>query len=209
MWSTSSAESLTPAEDGLVFHTAAITGYPIRDEDEYGGVRVSLSATLASARLDFHVDVNMGEPIWPSASELDVPRLLGGTITVRGYPLHMVFAEKLVTAIQRGTAKTRWRDFADMYILSGQHHLSGHDLLKALHEVARYRRVEVRPLREVLDGFGQLGHVKWGIWVNHQRLQATLPSAFQTVLDALSAFADPIISGAVLTTWDASRREWG
>lgn len=30
----------------------------------------------------------------------------------------MVLAEKLVTAVQRGTANTRWRDFADVYLLT-------------------------------------------------------------------------------------------
>jgi hypothetical protein len=33
----------------------------------------------------------------------------------------MVHAEKLVTAIDRGTTNTRWRDFADEYLLSGRH----------------------------------------------------------------------------------------
>jgi hypothetical protein len=45
-----------------------------------------------------------------------VPRLLGGSITVRGYPLSMVFAEKIVTAVQRGTVNTRWRDYADIVL---------------------------------------------------------------------------------------------
>jgi hypothetical protein len=44
-----------------------------------------------------------------------LPRLRGGEpIELRGYPIHMVHAEKIVTAIQRGTANTRWRDFGDV-----------------------------------------------------------------------------------------------
>lgn len=35
-----------------------------------------------------------------------------------GYPRVMVLAEKIVTAIQRGTANTRWRDFVDIVALS-------------------------------------------------------------------------------------------
>lgn len=42
--------------------------------------------------------------------------LRGGEIVVRGYPLAMVHAEKIVTALVRGTANTRWRDFADLYL---------------------------------------------------------------------------------------------
>ena len=31
-----------------------------------------------------------------------------------------MYAEKIVTALQRGTANTRWRDFADIYLLRTQ-----------------------------------------------------------------------------------------
>lgn len=48
--------------------------------------------------------------------------LLGGEpLALSGYPLPMVYAEKLVTALQRGTVNTRWRDFADVWTLSGAH----------------------------------------------------------------------------------------
>ena len=81
----------------------------IRDEDVYSGVRIGLVAHLATARLTFHVDVNIGDPIWPPPEPVGVSRLLGGVIEAIGYPLTMIHAEKLVTALQRGTANTRWR----------------------------------------------------------------------------------------------------
>ena len=46
----------------------------------------------------FHVDVSVGDPIWPGPQQIRVPRLIDGVIVVRGYPLEMVLAEKLVTA---------------------------------------------------------------------------------------------------------------
>jgi len=44
---------------------------------------------------------------------------------VRGYPLEMVLAEKVPTAIARGTANTRWRDFVDLYSPANRHRVSG------------------------------------------------------------------------------------
>jgi hypothetical protein len=44
---------------------------------------------------------------------VELPRLLGGSLCIRGYSIEMVIAEKLVTALERGTANTRWRDFVD------------------------------------------------------------------------------------------------
>jgi hypothetical protein len=59
----------------------------IRDGDEYSGVRVTLGCSLATARLRFHVDVNVGDPVWPAPGPVEVPRLLGGSMTLPGYPL--------------------------------------------------------------------------------------------------------------------------
>lgn len=48
-----------------------------------------------------------------------------------GYPLPMVFGEKIVTALQRGTVNTRWRDFADIYTLARSHRIDGRELTRA------------------------------------------------------------------------------
>lgn len=72
----------TPLDDGLVFDAESATAEIIREDDEYSGVRVSLTATLASAKLSLHVDVNIGDPIWPAPRVVELPRLLGGTITL-------------------------------------------------------------------------------------------------------------------------------
>jgi hypothetical protein len=78
------------------------------------GGQSAITGLLSVARLTFHVDVNVGDPIWPAPQLVTLPRLLEGHITLAGYPLSMVFAERVLTAVQRGPANTRWRDFADV-----------------------------------------------------------------------------------------------
>lgn len=147
-------------EDGLVFHTRTAHADTIRDEDEYSGVRVTMTATLARAQLTFHVDVNVGDPVTPAAVLVHVPRLLGGQpLTLSGYPLPMVHAEKVVTALQRGTVNTRWRDFADVWTLSGTHPVNGNELQTALRVVADHRSVRLAPLADVLDGYAALAQL--------------------------------------------------
>lgn len=111
------AGAVLPAEldDGLAFDLDEVRAETIREEDEYGGVRVRLVAILATARETFHVDVNVGDPIWPAPADISLPRLLEQEpIRLRGYPMEMVLAEKVVTVLQRGQANTRWRDFGDI-----------------------------------------------------------------------------------------------
>jgi Nucleotidyl transferase AbiEii toxin, Type IV TA system len=91
------ASTALPAglDDGLTFDLDNVTAEAIRDQDKYGGVRIRLVARLASVREPFHVDVNIGDPIWPEPAEISLPRLLGqDPIQLRGYPMEMVLAEK-------------------------------------------------------------------------------------------------------------------
>jgi hypothetical protein len=202
--------SLTPdVQDGLVFDASGATAEAIRDEDEYSGVRVSMAVQLATARARFHVDVNVGDPIWPAPNPIKVPRLLGGDdLQLTGYPLHMVHAEKIVTAVQRGTVNTRWRDFGDVWTLSGHHSVQGTRLQTAISAVANYRGTNLAPLRDVLDGYPEIAQARWASWRRKQKLDR-LPTEFANLLEDYYNFADPAVAGSVgERTWDSNGRAW-
>lgn len=196
-------------DDGLVFDTAGATARTIRDEDQYSGVRVSLTATLSNARLSLHVDVNVGDPIWPAPTTVQVQRLLGGSITVAGYPLPMVLAEKITTAVQRGTANTRWRDFADIYLLTRHHPIDGADLDRCLREVATYRQATLEPLSTVLDGYAAIGRQGWVAWRRRNQLGDLVPESFAELLGAVLSFADPVLSATTTPhRWNPDDARW-
>ncbi len=196
-------------DDGVVFDVDGATAAVIRDEDAYSGVRVTMRAELATARPHFHVDVNVGDPITPAPQELHLPRLLGGEVVVQGYPLVLVHAEKVVTAIARGTVNTRWRDFADIYLLSRRHALAGAELAGSIHQVARHRQIGLAPLAQVLDGYGEIGQARWAAWRRKQRLEDRVPDRFAEVVSAVVAFADPVITNtAEALAWDPASGVW-
>ncbi|HEU0240315.1 MAG TPA: nucleotidyl transferase AbiEii/AbiGii toxin family protein [Micromonosporaceae bacterium] len=195
--------------DGIEFAADSTTAEVVREEDDYAGVRVRVNARLATAKLPFHVDVNIGDPIWPEPTTVAVPRLRGGApIELPGYPMHMVYAEKIVTAVQRGTANTRWRDFGDIWNLSRRQVVDADDLRRAMDEVARHRSATLRPLVEVLDGFDSLAQRRWAPWRRRSNSDH-LPEQFARVLRAVIAFADPVLTGAVgARTWDTDATAW-
>ncbi|MCD0447523.1 nucleotidyl transferase AbiEii/AbiGii toxin family protein [Glycomyces sp. A-F 0318] len=155
------AIAATSLDDGLEFDLDDVAVETIRDEEVYSGVRIVLGVNLSVAKLRMHVDINVGDPIWPGPQQVPLPRLLGGHIELVGYPLTMVLAEKLVTAIQRGTADTRWRDFTDVYLLSRRHDVAGAELTEASAHVAVHRQAQLAPLSEVLDGYAELAQPRW------------------------------------------------
>ncbi len=196
-------------DDGLIFDLDNVTAQVIRDQDQYSGVRVRLAAGLATARERFHVDVNVGDPIWPAPAEIELPRLLGQPpISLRGYPMEMVLAEKTVTALQLGIASTRWRDFGDIYQLTGQYHLNARTVRAAMEAVAAYRTAELSALAEELDGYAELAQSKWLAWRSRHDLSDRLPETFNEVLDAVTSFADPVLTTTLTAEWDPATRAW-
>jgi hypothetical protein len=195
-------------DDGLVFEAQHAAAEVIRDEDAYSGVRVSLTCRLVTAKISFHVDVNIGDPIWPAPEQVELPRLLGGRVRLRGYPMAMVHAEKIVTAIDRGTVNTRWRDFGDVYVLCGTHELAAVDLRAAITTVAAHREVALQPLKVVLDGYGAIGQTRYAAWRRKNR-RDELPDQFADLLAVVFDFADPVVTDSVGdATWRPDRRVW-
>jgi len=195
--------------DGLIFDAEHATAEAIREEDHYSGVRVTLGGELSRASIRMHVDINVGDPIWPEPQQVRLPRLLDGTLLIRGYPLEMVFAEKIVTALARGTANTRWRDFLDLYVLIRRHAVDAQTLRTSMQHVAQYRGVPLSPLKPALAGFPEIAQSRWFSWLRKQRLEAGTPADFATVLEVVISFADPLISSdPAAATWNPLEQAW-
>lgn len=182
-----------PVHDGLEFDVTTTTAQTIRDDELYGGARVTIHGMLSTAIIQFNVDINVGDPLWPAPDDIAVPRLLGGPpIHVRGYRIELVLAEKIVTALQRGTANTRWRDFVDIASLASRD-LDDPVLVESIRRVAAHRQAPIRPLGVVLVGYPQVAQQRWAAWRHKQKLADSTPAQFGELLDTVLEFADPLL----------------
>ena len=174
-------------DDGLTFDPETTTVEPIRDDEGYGGARVQIRGSLSTAKLHFHVDVNIGDPLWPPPEP--------APLRVRGYRIELVLAEKIVTAMQRGTANTRWRDFVDIANLAG-HYIEREALVESIRRVGGHRQAPIQQLSDVLEGFAPLAEPQWAAWRRKQHLTATTPETFAALLDEVLAYVDPLLRQA-------------
>ena len=199
--------------DGLFFESAAITAHTIREDDVYAGVRVRLLAMLGRSRLPIGIDVNFGDPISPPPAEITLPRLVQigqQPVHILGYPLPMVIAEKTVTAIERGAANTRWRDFADLLTISSVHEILADELAGALKAVATYRAATLRPLLPTLAAMPETAQARWMTWRRRQAHAEKLPQQFADTLRVVAALTDPVLEGALpeRARWNPIRQTW-
>lgn len=106
-------------EDGLHFDAATIKAEAIRAKQDYGGVRVKLTALLGRTRIPVQIDVGFGDAVTPAITELEFPPLLDAPAPrVRAYPKETVLAEKLEAICSLGIANSRMKDFYDLVALA-------------------------------------------------------------------------------------------
>lgn len=126
------------------------------------------------------------------------------------YPIETVLAEKLVTALSRGEANTRDRDWADLWRLSGIHTISGAGLTDALRRTAHYRQVKLQPLSSRIGALADLRATPYRRWRNQQGADGEAYLAeFVEVVGQVLSFADPALEGAIGgKSWEPQRRKW-
>lgn len=114
-----------------------------------------------------------------------------------------------MTAVDRGTANTRWRDFVDVVGLAGAHPVDGDEVTGSIRSVAEFRESNLEPLTSVLDGYADIGQDKWARWRRKQGLEDRTPEEFGELLDAYLRFAGPAVSGdAAGRRWDPAAQVW-
>lgn len=121
------------AEDGLTLLPDAATAATIRDEEQYGGVRIRIPARLGNAHTDVQIDVGFGDAITPPAAVVDYPTLLPFPAPrLRAYPRETVVAEKWEAMVALGIGNSRMKDFFDVWILARDFTFDGSTLATAI-----------------------------------------------------------------------------
>ena len=91
---------------------------PIRDEDEYGGLRITINFMLDNIKDKFHIDLATGDPIYPRPDNYKYESLLGNEVyKIWTYNLETVLAEKIETILSKLETSSRMKDYYDVYLI--------------------------------------------------------------------------------------------
>jgi hypothetical protein len=120
-------------DDGVTFMHNTVQAEVARAEDEYSGLRVTLQAVIAGARLPIQVDIGFGDMVTPAALEVNYPSLLDMPMPrLRAYPPETVVAEKVQALVALGMLNSRMKDFFDLWAISQTFQFDGAVLGDAL-----------------------------------------------------------------------------
>jgi len=103
-------------DDGIAFKFTKIE--PIREDDAYGGFRVSLIARYDTISAPLKIDITTGDAITPREIDFTYQLMFQeNEISVLAYPIETILAEKYETIIRRSVLNTRIRDYYDLHVL--------------------------------------------------------------------------------------------
>jgi hypothetical protein len=182
------------ADDAVVFDTEGLTVDRIRDEQEYGGLRLKTTATVDGARVRVVVDVGFGDAVVPGIEEVELPVLLDKPAPrVRAYPRETVIAEKFQAMVVLGRANSRMKDFHDIWVLKRTYEFKGDALARAIAATFARRKTEIPAERpDALSRAFAEDPVKQRQWEAFlQDVAVKPPSSLVDVVDALADFLMP------------------
>lgn len=187
------------ADDGVVFDIDALALDQIREELEYGGLRIKTNATIGGARVRVVIDIGFGDAVAPAIDETELPVLLDlPRPRLRSYPRETVIAEKFHAMVLLGRANSRMKDLYDIWVLSRAYEFEGDSLARAI--AATFERRKTAIPAEAPDALTRAfaedpaKQKQWDAFVASIEAQ---PGSLAEVIDALSTFLAPHTKAAL------------
>ena len=186
------------ADDGVVFDIAGLAVDLIREELEYGGLRIKTNAMVGGARVRIVIDIGFGDAIEPGIAELELPVLLDFPAPrLRAYARETVVAEKFQAMVALGRANSRMKDLYDIWVLSRAYEFKGEGLARAIAATFARRKTSVPAARPygLTRAFAD-DPAKQQQWISFaSNIGAELPS-LADVIEDLAAFLMPQAAAA-------------
>jgi predicted nucleotidyltransferase component of viral defense system len=192
--------------DGVVFEPDSVVAEPIRAEQEYVGMRVTLRARVGNARIPVQADIGFGDAYAVEPEEIEFPSLLDlPRPSLRAYSKETALAEKFEAIVVLGERNTRMKDFFDVWLLSNRFDFEGLTLSNAFISTFGRRRTEIPTTTPVglspQFAADPMKAAQWkAFWRKAVRTEPT--PTFVEVVDAAREFLIPVATAA------QSREPW-
>ncbi len=181
--------------DGLVFDPTTIRIEAIRDDQEYQGQRVRLTARLENTRIVVQVDIGFGDAVTPPPVEIEYPTILTMPAPrVRAYPREAVIAEKFHAMVVLGVRNSRMKDFFDLVLIARTFTVAGERLAQAIEATftQRHAPIPAEPPFAFTESFflDPAKRRQWEAFVRKGRFGFGM-EPFEQVVPAIRAFLVP------------------
>ena len=182
--------------DGMVYLPESVQCREIREETEYGGLRVTLTAQLDTMTIPLQIDVGFGDVVTPAAVDAEFPSLLSFPPPhLRAYTRETVVAEKLEAMVTLGIGNSRMKDFYDLWTLGRTFTFEGAALASAIQATFARRGTPLptQPPLALTSAFGEdaAKQMQWKAF--RRRLADPAIPDLGVVIGFLAGFLQPLL----------------
>jgi len=200
------------AGDALVFDSDTIEVQDITKFKEYHGLHVSAVGRLGRTRIPVGIDIGYGDIIYPDSVKMDFPVIIANEPPrVNAYSLESSIAEKLEAIVRNGYMNSRYKDFYDIYVLTGKYSFELENMKRAVTETFKNRGTEM-----TMDtaAFGerflqdQLHRTRWSAFLRKKK--AIVKISIEDAILGVKTFAKPIfeLEDNIIGRWNPEIRKW-
>lgn len=124
---------------------------PIREDDDYGGLRYNIVAKFDNIRVDLSIDIATGDLITPREIEYDYKMMFEDrNFKIMTYNIESIIAEKFQTVVSRGILNSRMKDYYDLHYLITYKNFSKENLKNAIIKTFNKRETDIDRIDDVI-----------------------------------------------------------
>ena len=202
-------------EDGVDFLADIIKAEEIKEEADYSGVRIKLTAKVGTARNTIQIDFGFGDVVIPEPLLMDYPTLLNNkSAKVLAYSKETIVAEKFEAIVKLTTFNSRMKDFFDIVFLANEFDFNGSILQSAIGNTFKQRKTDLNSALEMLDSdFGDQLNFKTAWETFKKRIKLTSEDNFKNVFAEIRQFLEVIVKAELENktldiAWNRKIRKW-
>lgn len=142
---------------------------PIREEDNYGGLKYNIIATFDNLKVNLSIDIATGDTITPKEIEYNYKMLFEDReLLIMTYNIESIIAEKFQTVVSRGILNSRMKDYYDLYYLITYKEFSKENLKQAITKTFEKRNTNLKEIENTLSKIKESSFIK-ELWENYSK----------------------------------------
>lgn len=166
---------------------------PIREEDNYGGLKYNIIATFDNLKVNLSIDIATGDTITPKEIEYNYKMLFEDReLLIMTYNIESIIAEKFQTVVSRGILNSRMKDYYDLYYLITYKEFSKENLKQAITKTFEKRNTNLKEIENTLSKIKESSFIK-ELWENYSKKHIyTENIKFEKIINTIYTIKDII-----------------
>lgn len=195
--------------DGIEFISKEIKAERIKEDAQYGGIRLHIPYKLHTIKGIIQIDIGFGDRISGGPIKSEFPTLLDFPAPlINVYSIETAVAEKFEAIVKLNFQTSRMKDFFDIIHIASNYNFKSNSLALALNATFSARKTNIDDMTDVFSDEFKLDKKKesqWKAFLTKNKI--TYDKSFLEVISMIEQFINPIFSILSLN-WNPEIWKW-